>query len=124
MGCQCTGGDVNKYLACGQQIARVIDPNDVQSYAQRSGATGDDQLCYVKACMIVGRVIYWKNTPGDCPTPTKLDASAAQQITKAVGVGLTGVGAASAVGLLATGGAGIGGSAAGAGASLGGLPAV
>lgn len=112
------------YAQCGGYALRTISPADVEAYAQRSGAQGNNQLYFVKNCLNAGRLIYWKNTPGDCPVQTKIDLGAISTINKVGAVGLTGIGAASSGALLFTGGAGVGTSAAGSGAALGGLPAI
>jgi hypothetical protein len=112
------------YANCGGYPLRAIDPADVTAYAQRSGAQGSNQIAFVQACLLTGRLIYWKNNPGDCPVQTRINSGPAQTISRVGSVGLAGAGAASSVGLFATGGAGVGASAPGAGVALGGLPAI
>lgn len=124
MTCDCKHNNPRDYAQCGGYPLRNISDADVVAYAQRSGASDNDQLCAVESYLLTGRLIYWKNMPGDCPTQTKISLGPSAAISKGLGVGLTGVGAASAVGLLATGGAGLGASAAGSGAALGGLPSI
>lgn len=109
---------------CAGYALRNIAPADVEAYAQRSGANGHDELCMVKSNLLAGRLMYWKNQPGDCPQPTKVNLGAVAGLTKGLGLAGTGVAAASSVGLAATGGAGVGASAAGSGAALGGLPSI
>src|SRR6266851_1664966 len=101
------------YAQCGGYAIRNISLTDVTSYAQRSGVQGANQLCYVEACLLTGRLIYWKNNPGDCPTQSKVSLGSPTAITKGLGLAGTGLAAASGISLFATGGAGIGASAAG-----------
>lgn len=103
---------------------RVIDPADVVSYAHRSGAKTDNQLCYTMACLLTGRILYAKSVPGDCPTKTSISLGPAATISKGIGAGTAALGAASSISLAATGGAGIGASAGGSGVALGGLPSI
>jgi hypothetical protein len=56
-----------------------------------------DQLCFVSACLLTGRLIYYKACPGDCPTQTKIDLGASAKASKVVKLGAT---AGSALGLL------------------------
>lgn len=126
MACPCTKPDTQALdlAKCAGYAPRAIDASDVTSYAHRSGATKPNELCYVQACLWAGRMIYWKNTPGDCPKQTALKLGPVSSLSKGIGIGEAGLGAASSVSLFATGGAGVGASAGGAGTALGGLPAI
>lgn len=116
------------WLQCLKLPIRDIDPSDVRAYAQRAGPTDlkfpGDQLCAIMTSLLYGRILYYKNTFGDCPQKSNISLGLPGTLTKYGGLGVTGVGAASAISLASTGGAGIGASAAGSGAALGGLPAV
>lgn len=79
------------YAQCGGYAIRTISPADVTAYAQRSGATDPNQLCFVTSCLVTGRLVYWKNTPGDCPTQTKIDLGAAAKANTAVKIGSAGL---------------------------------
>jgi hypothetical protein len=123
-GNSCRGKHDPYSYGCNYFPPRVIKSEDVTAYAQRAGALTPDELCFVQACLITGRLIYWKQNPGDCPTQTRLSFGPGGKIAKVGSLGLSGVGAASSISLFATGGAGIGASAGGSGAVLGGLPAL
>src|SRR6267142_3543544 len=119
----CRNGDTSGPLGCTPN-RWPISASDIEAYAQRSGAVGIDQLCGARASLQAGRLIYWKNTPGDCPMPSKVSLGPGASIAKVGSLGLAGVGADSTISLATTGGAGIGASAGGAGAALGGIPAL
>lgn len=116
-----TGGEIDaalKFIKCTNFTVRNIDMADVASYAQRSGAVGPDQLCFVHVCLLSGRLIYWKNQPGDCPQETKINLGISQQATKYGSLAGTGLGATASIAAIAghgtIGAAGFGAGAAGA----------
>jgi len=74
--------------------------------------------------LLTGRIVYYKNVPGDCPVKTSVSLGIPGAITKAGTLGVAGVGAASTIGLAVTHGAGLGASAGGEGAAFGGVPAL
>lgn len=122
--CALPNADPSGVAKCAGYAIRNIAPADVEAYAQRSGAMPGGQLCMVKSNLLAGRLMYWKNAPGDCPLPSKLSLGPLANVNKAFGLAGTGLAAASGVSLAATGGAGVGASAAGSGAALGGLPSI
>ncbi len=119
-----TQQDLTSLVKCFGYTPRNISPEDLTTYAQRSGAVGADQICGVKAQLLAGRLMYAKQAVGDCPKVTKINLGISSTVSKGLGVASTGIAAASSISLLATGGAGIGASAGGSGVLLGGLPAV
>lgn len=67
MGCTCSNGS-DAYLACAG-IQPIYTEEQVALYAQRVGATGGSGNwigCYSTACLRLLRLIYWKQSYGDC----------------------------------------------------------
>lgn len=97
MGCGCKTTDAADYLSCnGSPVA--YSEADVSPYAHRVGAAAGWQLCLVVACLRVNRIIYYKQSPGDCGGPTAAQGSVTLAASRAAG------GAASAAGGLASSG--------------------
>jgi hypothetical protein len=99
-------------------VAAKYDPNDpltpiyanlVATYANKTVFANQpirDAATAIESCLRARKVTYWKNTPGDCGTSTKISASAIQTGSK--------IGLASAGTLTSLASAGIFGGAAGA----------
>lgn len=99
MGCGCKSPSGADYLTCNG-VSTVYTEAEVSPYAHRVGALIGDQLCLIVACLRINRIIYYKQSPGDCGSPTS-----GLSTTLAVSKGLSGgSSAAGAVGGLATAG--------------------
>lgn len=67
-GCQPGTGTWDAYLACGAVTPQPLAPDNIlQNYAASAGAQSSNfTLCYAVACLKARRLIYWKQSPGDC----------------------------------------------------------
>jgi hypothetical protein len=54
----------------------------------------------VKSNLLAGRLMYWKNAPGDCPLPSKLSLGPIANINKGLSIAATGAGTAGSLGAL------------------------
>jgi hypothetical protein len=89
MSCGCSSTS-DAYLACAGATP-IFSEAQVAQYANRvggQGGTGNWVYCYVVACLRVNRIIYWKQSPGDCTGGTSGVYS--PSATTQVGAGVTG----------------------------------
>lgn len=97
------------YAACSGFPLR-IDRSTAEKYAYRvdtpkSGVRGGP-MCLVVSSLMVGRLIYWKQKPGDCGTKTSINLGASVPIAKGLGLaGSLSGGVGSGLGAFGAGGA-------------------
>lgn len=96
MGCTCNNSDPTQYVVCAGDSIRIIAPQSVMTqYAAAAGARSSDwTMCVTMAFLAARRMEYWKNSPGDCGSATRLQLSSSSQ---AIGIAGKGLGAVAAV---------------------------
>jgi hypothetical protein len=90
-GCPCDKSNPNQYAICAGDTIKIIAPTSVMTqYAAQAGAKSTDwTMCVTMAFLAARRMEYWKNTPGDCGSATKLQLTGSFTGIATAGKGLT-----------------------------------